>query len=71
MLKEKGIENTIQWKVLSNFKGLTKKGFCSLCLTEQFCSIKYFDNVNLLNKKSELISNCQQENKLVISSQQD
>ena len=71
MLKEKGIEYTIQWKVLSNFKGLTKKGFCSLCLTEQFCSIKYLDNVNLLNKKSELISNCQQENKLVISSQQD
>ena len=35
-LKRKGIEYTIQWKVLSHAKGLTKKGFCSLCLTKKF-----------------------------------
>ena len=52
----KGIENNIQWKVLSHAKGLTKEGFCSLCLIETFWLIKYLDNVNLLNKKSELIS---------------
>ena len=37
-------------------KGLAKKDFCSLCLTEKFWLIKYLDDVNLLNKKSELIS---------------
>ena len=35
-LKKKGIEYTIQWKVLSHVKGLTKKGFRSLRLTEKF-----------------------------------
>ena len=35
-LKKKGIEYTIQWKVLSHVKGLAKKDFCSLSLTEKF-----------------------------------
>ena len=67
-LKKKGIEYTIHWKVLSHVKGLTKKGFCSLCLTEKLWLIRYLDDVNLLNKKSELISKCRHENKLMISS---
>ena len=59
-LKKKGIECTIQRKVLSHVKGLTKKGFCSLCLTKKFWLIKYLEDVNLPDKKSELISKCRQ-----------
>ena len=33
--------------------------------------MKYLDDVNLLNKKSELISKCQHENKSLISSVTD
>ena len=70
-LKKKGIEYTNHWKVLSNVKGLTKKSFCSLCLTEKFWLMKYLDDVYLLNEKSELISKCRHENKLMISSVED
>ena len=59
------------WKVLSQVTGLTKKGFSSLCLTEKLWLIQYLDDVNLLNKKSELISKCRHANKLMISSVKD
>ena len=62
-LKKKGIECAVQWKVLSHVKGLTTKGFCSLRLTEKFWFIEYLENVNLLNKKSELIRKCRHKNK--------
>ena len=70
-LNKKGIEYAIQWEVLSHAKGLTKKRFCSSRLTEKFWLIKYLDDVNLLNKKLELISKCRHENKLMNSSVKD
>ena len=60
-LKKIEIEYTIHWKDPSHIKGLTKKGFCSLCLTEKLWLIKYLDDVNLPNKKLELISKCRHE----------
>ena len=65
-LKKKGIEYTIHWKVLSHIKG-----FYSLCLTEKLWLIKYLDDVNLLDKKSESITKCRHEKKLMISSVKD
>ena len=41
-------------------------GVCRLCLTEKLWLLKHFNDVNLLNKKSEFISKCRYENKLVI-----
>ena len=32
--QENGIEFTIYWKILSHVKGITKHGYCSLCLTK-------------------------------------
>ena len=52
-------------------QSLTKKGFCSLCLTETFWLRKYLDDVNLLDKNSKLISKCPHENKLIVSSVRD
>ena len=39
---------------------------CKLCLIEKFCIMKHFNNENLLNKKSEFISKCRHENKLLL-----
>ena len=39
-LQENGIEFTTHWKILSQVRGMTKSGVCSLCLTEKYvCSI--------------------------------
>ena len=43
-------------------------GVCRLCLTEKSWLLKHFNDVNLLNKKSEFISKCRHENKLLIKS---
>ena len=67
-LQESGIEFTIHWKILSHVKGTTKRGYCSLCLTEKLWLLHYFDDMHLLNKKSEFISKCRHETKLLISS---
>ena len=45
-----------------------KGGVCRLGLTEKLWLLKHFNNVNLLNKKSEFISKCRHENKLLIKS---
>ena len=62
-LQESGIEFTIHWKILSHVKGVTKCGYCSLCLTEKLWLLHYFDDMHLLNKKSEFISKCRHETK--------
>ena len=41
-------------------------GVCRLYLTENLWLLKNFNDVNLLNKKSEFISKCSYENKLLI-----
>ena len=43
-------------------------GVCTLCLTERLWVLKHFNDVNLLNKKSEFISKRKHENKLLIKS---
>ena len=43
-------------------------GVFRLCLTEKLWLLKHFNDVNLLNKKSEFISKCRRENKLLIKS---
>ena len=65
-LQESGIEFTIHWKILSRVKGMTKRSYCSLCITEKLSLLHYFDDMHLLNKKSEFISKCQNETKLLI-----
>ena len=67
-LQERGIQFTIHWKILSHVKGMTKRRCCSLCLTEKLWLLYYFDDMHLLNKKSEFISKCRHETKLLISS---
>ena len=57
-LQEGCIQLTIHWKILSHARGMTKSAYCSLCLTEKLWLFRYFDDMHLLNKKSEFISKC-------------
>ena len=56
--QESGTEFTIHWKTLIHVKGIKKRVYCSLCLTEKLWLLHYFDDIHLLNKKSEFISKC-------------
>ena len=66
--QENGTEFTIHWKILSHVNRMSKHSYCSLCLTEKSWLLHYFDDIHLLNKKSEFISKCRHETKLLISS---
>ena len=37
-----------------------------VCLMEKYWKIKYFDDPNLLNQKSELINKCRHQNKILL-----
>ena len=54
------------WNVMSVVNCCSKEGVCRLCLTEKLWLLKHFNDVNLINNKSEFISKCRQENKLLI-----
>ena len=47
---------------------LSRRGVCRLCLTEKLQLLKHFNDVNLLNEKSEFVSKCRHKNKLIIKS---
>ena len=53
-LQESGIEFTIHWKILSHVKGMTKRGHCSLCLTEKLWLLRYFDDMHLIRNLNSL-----------------
>ena len=56
MLKDAGTPHTINWSVVKNVKGCTKVNYCPLCLTEKYHLLEYFNDIRLLNKKSEFIN---------------
>ena len=67
-LQESRIEFTIHWNILSHVRGMTKRGYCSLRLTQKLSLLHYFDDIHLLNKKSELISKCRHDYVIIIIS---
>ena len=67
-LKDEGETPSITWNIMSVVNCHLRGGVCRLCLTEKLWFLKYFKDVNLLNKKSEFISKWRHENKLLIKS---
>ena len=51
---------------MEKVNGKTKIDCCSLCLAEKLHLIEYFDDIRLLNKRSEFINHCRQQNKLLL-----
>ena len=54
-LKDAGTPYSINWSIVAKVKGSTKVNYCPLCLTEKYDLIEYFNDIRLLNKKSEFI----------------
>ena len=68
-LKDKNTIVNIKWNILSIIYGTPKGGACKLYLTEKSWLLKHFHNEHLFNKKSEFISKCKHENKLLVNQQ--
>ena len=45
--------------------GKTKTDRCSFCLAEKLHLTEYFDNIQLVNKRSEFINHCRHQNNLL------
>ena len=52
---------------MANVKGSTKN-YCPLCLTEKYDLIEYFKDIQLSNRKSELINAYRNQGKLLLKS---
>ena len=65
-MKRKGIEKPIMhWSVIDYAKSYQNESKrCDLCLTEKYYILT--SPVNLINKRSELVSNCRHENKFYL-----
>ena len=64
-LKNNNFNYSIKWLIASKVCGYANSLYCKLCLMEKYWTIKYFDDPNLLNKKSELINKCRHQNKIL------
>ena len=57
---------SIKWWIASKVYGNANPLSCKLCLMEKHWIIKYFDDSNLSNKKSEVINKCRHQNKILL-----
>ena len=67
-LKDEKTIPRIKYNRMSIVHGTTEGGVFKFCLTGKFWVTKHFNDENLLNKKSEFISKCRHENKLLVKS---
>ena len=65
-LKDENKVPTIKWSILKKTGGSVSKSYCKLCLMEKLFIIKSIDNVNILNRRNELISKCRHINKNIL-----
>ena len=63
-MKQQSSNNNM--KIARKVYGNPKNNFCRLCLKEKLLIIKFPNQNILLNKRSEFISKCRHENKLLI-----
>ena len=66
-LKEQNKSPSISWSIVKKVNSKPINNFCKLCLMEKLYIIKSLDNKNMLNKRSELISKCRHQNKMLLS----
>ena len=65
-LKDANIAPIVIWKVVAKVFSNTKINFCKLCLSEKVFIINALNDIQLLNKKSDLINTCRHQNKLLL-----
>ena len=59
---------SIKWSIMGRVYGKTKTDRCPSCLAEILHLIEYFDDIWLLNKRSEFINHCRHQNNLLLKS---
>ena len=67
-LKDAKIQYSIKWSIVEKSSWENKIDHFPLCLEEKLHLIKYFDEIWLLNKRSEFINHCRHQNKLLLRS---
>ena len=65
-LKNQGMTSIVKWRIVKKVNSKVSPNYCKLCLTGKFFIIKSRDDCNLLNKRSELVSKCRHQNKLLL-----
>ena len=65
-LKDKGALPTVNFSIATRVNGKSLINNCSLCLSEKLFIIRNLDNINMLNKKSEIISKCRHISKRLL-----
>ena len=66
-LKRRNTNFSIEYSIASKVGGNPGPTNCQLCLTEKLWIIKFIDNNDLLNKKSELINKYRHLNKFLLA----
>ena len=66
VIKNAEITYNIKWLILEKVNEKTKIDRYPLCLTEKLHLTEYFEYIRLLNKRSEPINHCRQQNKLLV-----
>ena len=60
-----GINPIVKWSIVEIIYSNTKINYCKLCVLEKLYIIDFIDDNRLLNK-SEFISGCKHQNKLLL-----
>ena len=58
----------IKWSIVEKVHGKTNIDRCPLCLAEKLHLTEYFDDIRLLDKRSEFVNYCRHQNKLLLKS---
>ena len=66
MLKNAETPCTMNCSIVAKVKGSTKINYSPLCLTGTYPLIEYFNDICLLNKRSELINACRYQSKQLL-----
>ena len=61
----------INWKILKLIYSKVTTGFCKLCLMEKLYILNALGDERCLNRKSEFISKCRHQNKLLLKDIKD
>ena len=58
----------ITWKIRKKCKPFNPtSGKCDLCLNEKLLILELFDEIDLINKRDELVSKCRHQNKFKLN----
>ena len=70
-LHEQNKSFSIEWSIAKVIHGKIRSDCCKLCLTEKYFFLNALGDERLLNKRSEFISKCRHQSKLLLKNVKD